>query len=285
MKVHLDCVPCVMRQALQASRLATDDLSKQEKALKMVASELAGASFESTPLKISHEAQRIVRECTDVEDPYREIKEESNREAMEMYPELKKRVSESDDSLLAATKFAIAGNVVDFGPGHEFSLEETVENIQSKEPAIDHFDDFKSEIENSEEIIYLADNAGEIVFDRILLEELKNKEIKFFVKGRPVLNDAMVEDANFAGIDEIADIGEVFSQGKKAGLDSVPERFIRSLEKSDLVISKGQGNYEAFSEVDGNMFFLLLVKCPLVGKDLGVEEGSIIIKQSDTGCK
>lgn len=280
MKTYLDCIPCVMRQALNASRAATDDVSLQKEALKKVALSLSKVSFENTPLSLSHKAHRIVRKVTGVNDPYKELKKDCNRVVMEMYSDLKGTVSESEDPILTATKLSIAGNIIDFAPDHDFEVKEVVEEVLDKDFSIDHFDEFRSELEESDEIFYLADNAGEIVFDRIFLEELADKDITSFVKGYPVLNDAMVEDAEFVGIDEVADIEEVGGEGNE-GLDVVPQSFVERLGDADLVISKGQGNYEAFSELESsgvNIFFLLMVKCPLVGKDLGAEEGNLIVK-------
>lgn len=278
MKTYLDCVPCVMRQALEASRMATEDADKQEEALRKVAKELSDLRYDRTPLTLSHKALRIVRKVTGVEDPYEKLKKKFNRKAMDMYPSLKSKVSNSKDRLLTATKLSIAGNVIDFGPGHEFKLEEVVEDVLDQSFAINHFDRFKKSLEEVEEIFYLADNSGEIVFDRVLLEELNGKEITFFVKGGPVLNDATAEDAKFVGIDKLAKIEEVGGEGDAAGLDKVSESFKNQLKASDLVISKGQANYEAFSNVEANIFYLLMVKCPLIGRDIGVEKGSIVIK-------
>lgn len=278
MKTYLDCVPCVMRQALEASRRATDDTDKQEEALRKVAKELSELRFDRTPLTLSHKALRIVRKVTGVEDPYEKLKKEFNRKAMDMYPSLKAKVSDSKESLLTATKLSIAGNVIDFGPGHEFKLEEVVKDVLDQNFAINHFDRFKENLEEVEEIFYLADNSGEIVFDRILLEELKDKEVTFFVKSGPVLNDATAKDAKFVGIDKLAKIEEVGGEDDAAGLDKVTESFKDQLKDSELVISKGQANYEAFSNVEANIFYLLMVKCPLIGRDIGVEKGSIVIK-------
>lgn len=207
-------------------------------------------------------------------DSYKDLKIKFNEIAMSMYPEMKEKVYNSDDKILTSTKLSIAGNVIDFGPDRDFVVEEVVDETLEKNFEIDHFEEFKNEIDKAKDIVYLADNTGEIVFDRLLLEELGGKEIQFFVKASPVLNDAMVEDAEFVGIDEIAEIGEV------DGLVNVSDVFKERLRKADLVISKGQANYEAFSSFNANIFFLLMVKCPLIGDDIGADEGSTVVKWS-----
>jgi len=274
MKAYLDCVPCAMRQALEASRMATDDEEKQKEVLKKVSSKLGEVDWDGNPLNISHMAVRTVGEVTGIKDPYKDLKDEFNEKAMDMYPDLEKLVFDSDNRLKTATKLSILGNVIDFGPDREFVLKEVVEEKLEDDFEIDFFDQFERELENAEDIIYLSDNTGEIVFDKFLLNEIGNKDIEFFVKGHPILNDAMREDAEFVGIDErakISDIGE---------LDNVSKEMKNRLKEADLVISKGQANYEAFSEVDANIFFLLMVKCPLIGEDIGAKEGDLIVEWS-----
>lgn len=275
MEANLDCIPCAMRHALEASRMATEDKSLQEKALKKVAEELSTVPIDGTPLSISHRALRIVGEVTGVSDPYNELKTKYNKKIMDMYPELKRKVTTSDDRLLTAVKLSIAGNIIDFGPGTEFDVEKTIKETPNKDFEIDHFEQLREELNKAEEIVYLSDNAGEIVFDRILLEELEGKKIRFVVKGLPILNDATAEDAEFVGIDKIAKIEEIRGE---AGLDNIQEGFKDKLREAELVISKGQANYEAFSKIDANIFFLLMVKCPLIARDIGAEEGSTIVK-------
>ncbi len=274
MKAYLDCVPCAMRQALEASRMATDDEEKQEHALREVAKEMSKIDWDGTPLTISHKAARLIGKITGVKDPYKDVKNQYNERAMEIYPEMEKKVSNSEDSLLTATKLSIAGNIIDFGPDKDFDIEDTVEKTLNKDFAIDNYEDFKKEIEKAEDIIYLSDNTGEIVFDKLLLKEINDKNIDFYVKGSPILNDAMAEDAKFAGIDEIARIKEIDK------LDDISKDFIDKLSRADLIISKGQANYEALSEVNANIFFLLMVKCPLIGDDIGAEEGSTVVAWS-----
>ena len=278
MKTYLDCIPCFVRQALEASKMATGDEALQEKALKAVLLEL-----EKTPLKnkippqIARKVHRIIRKVTKNNDPYAKVKDEYNRKALKMYPSLKRTVAESKDKLLTATKLAIAGNIIDFGPSSKFNLDKTIEDVSDQDFAINHFNRFRKALKSSKKIIYLGDNAGEIVFDRILLEELKGKDITFVVKGGPIINDATIEDAKFVGIDKIAKIEVVSNGDPGTGPDRLSKEFIRKLKGADLVISKGQGNYEALSEVDANIFFLLKVKCPLIARDMKTKIGDIVV--------
>jgi uncharacterized protein with ATP-grasp and redox domains len=279
MKTHLDCVPCFVRQALEASKMATRNRTKQEKALKKVLLELGKTSLKGkTPSDISYKIHHIVKKVTGNKDPYKKLKDEYNRKSLRMYPNLKKKVVGSEDRLRMATKLAIAGNIIDFGPSFNFDLEETIKEVLVKDFDIDHFNRFRKALQKSEKIVYLGDNTGEIFFDRILLEELKDKEITFIVKGGPIINDATIEDAKFAGIDKIAEIRTVSNGDPGMGAGKKSKEFTNFLKSADVVISKGQGNYEALSEVDANIFFLLKVKCPAIAKDIGVKIGGIVVK-------
>ncbi len=279
MKIYLDCIPCFVRQALEASKMATGDKTTQEKALRKVLSELGKTSLKGKiPSDIAHKIHRIVRKVTGNNDPYKKLKDEYNRKALKLYPNLKRMVARSKDRLLTATKLSIAGNIIDFGPGSEFDLEKTIEEVLVQDFTINHYDRLRRELRKSEKIMYLGDNTGEIVFDRILLEELKGKKITFVVKGGPIINDATIEDAKFAGIDKIAEIKTVSNGEPRTGPERNSKGFINLLKSADVVISKGQGNYEALSEVNANIFFLLKVKCPTIARDIGVKIGGIVVK-------
>jgi uncharacterized protein with ATP-grasp and redox domains len=278
MRTHLDCIPCFIRQALEASRMATNDEVKHEKVIQEVLSELTKNISGKTPPDIADKVHHIVRKVTENSDPYKKLKVISNRKALRMYPSLKRKVKESRDRLSVATRLAIAGNIIDFGPGSKFNLEKTVEEVLSQNFAINHFNLFRKALKESRKIFYLADNAGEIVFDRILLEELGDRQITFVVKGGPIINDATVEDAMFAGIDKIAEIKKVSNGTPNTGPKRNSKEFINQLKSGDIVISKGQGNYEVLSEADANIFFLLKVKCNMIAKDIGAKVGDIILK-------
>lgn len=264
---------------MEASKMATGNKIKQEKTLKAVLSELENTSLKNKiPPQIARKVHRIVREVTKNNDPYKKVKDRYNRKALKMYPSLKRKVAKSKDRLLTATKLAIAGNIIDFGPGSKFDLEKTIKDVLTQDFAINHFNQFRKALNSSKKIFYLGDNAGEIVFDRILLEELKDKVITFVVKGGPIINDATVEDARFVGIDKIAKIEVVSNGDPGTGPARRSKEFINKLKDADLVISKGQGNYEALSEVDADIFFLLKVKCPLIARDIDAKVGDIVIK-------
>ncbi len=259
--------------------MATDDEEVQREVLDEVMDILRNRELQGKkPPKIGKHVHQAVKDITDTKDPYREIKEEQNKDALKIYPKLKEKVENSENRLLTAAKIAIAGNVIDLGPGHEIDLEKDVEDVLSKELSIDHFDEFKKDLEEAETIFYMGDNAGEIVFDKLLLREMEDKEIFYFVKGAPKINDAMAIDAKKAGIDEYAKVDVVGKGTPRTGPKRDSPEFIDRMKGADIVISKGQGNYEALSEVSADIYFLLKAKCPVIADDLGVDVGDIILK-------
>jgi len=282
MKLNLDCIPCFQRQALQAARFISKDEELHQKVLREVTKKLLESNWDSTPPELAHEVHKIVKSLTN-EDPYKEVKRESNDLVLKMYPVLKEKVKESRDPLRTAVRLAIAGNIIDFGPLQEFNLEKTVREVLKKKFAIDDYEKLKENLKEAETLLFFADNAGEIGFDRLLVETFlkarKLEKISFVVKGGPIINDATIEDAVYMGLCDLPNIEFLKLSNGEAGTG--PERSSQTvkrwMKKHDLVISKGQGNYEGLSEHNG-LFFMLMAKCPVIASDLGVKVGDIILK-------
>ena len=207
----------------------------------------------------------------------KKIKESNINEALALYPSLKQVINNSDNRLLTAIRIAIAGNVIDLGVGKEFNILEDMEKILIQEFAIFDFEEFKSQFEKAESILYLGDNAGESVFDKILIEEL-NKPVTYVVRDVPVINDVTFEDAISSGLDEVAEIISSGSSAPGTILNLCNDTFLDKFNNADMIISKGQGNYEGLSNVDRSVFFLLKAKCQVIAKNLGVKENDIVLK-------
>ena len=284
MKAKLDCIPCFQRQALEATRFVTEDIILQEKILRRVITELENMDWSGTPPEIAHIVHQIVKEECKVNDPYKDIKNQYNDIALSLYPEMKEIVNNSTDPLLSAVRLAIAGNIIDFGASSQFDLNETISKVLEKEFAINDFDKLLETLGRSRVLLYLADNTGEIVFDKILLETILNmykiNKILFGVKGAPIINDAMLEDAKYVGIQTLPEVEfiEIGIDIPNTGVERNSKEFYDILTNSDIVISKGQGNYEALSK-HSDIFFLLMAKCPVIADDLNVKIGDIILKK------
>ncbi|MBN2119810.1 MAG: DUF89 family protein, partial [Candidatus Omnitrophica bacterium] len=210
-------------------------------------------------------------------DPYKKIKQKSNRLALKLYNKLKSKVNRSEERLLTAVELAIAGNIIDFGVKNNLNVNLELNRILLKEEeyarkrTLFHYQEFKKALKMAKTVLYLADNAGEVVFDRILIEEIKTmypeKTIYFAVKNKPIINDALFEDAKYCGIDKFA---KVLSNGSDAPgtiLRLCSNDFKRIYRKADVIISKGQGNFESLSNEKRPIFFFFMVKCGVVAKE------------------
>lgn len=277
MKTYLDCLPCLLSQALQAARIATDDEKKIKKVLDETGSMLKNIPIESTPPESGRLVYHKVSEITGNLDPYRKLKNESTEKALALYPSLKKQVDKSDDKLFTAIKIAVAGNVIDYGANWDFNLDDEVEEIFNKDFAICDYDVFKNRLNNAREILYIGDNAGECVFDRILIEEM-NKPVIYAVRDSPIINDATYVDALQAGISQVATIVSSGTDAPGTVLKTCSSEFRNTYENSTFIISKGQGNYEGLSNEKHPILFLLKAKCNVIADDIGVNKGAIVLK-------
>jgi len=259
--------------------MITSDEKKIWQILNEVSLSLPEIHFGATPPEIGREVYRIISKRTGIKDPYRKIKEKCTRQALSLYPELKKLINSSEDRLMTAIRISIAGNIIDFGANFDFDLKKDVGTILSQDFSINHYREFCEALDKARKILYLADNAGETVFDRFLIEEI-NKPVIYVVRAHPIINDATREDALLAGIDKVA---EIVSSGCDAPgniLKFCSDEFLKVYRSADLIISKGQGNYEGLSDEDRPIFFLLKAKCHVIARDIGIDEGSIVLMKA-----
>ena len=280
MRTYLDCYPCFVRQALEAARMAGADQERQRIVLDRVLGALMEIDIASTPPEIGDCIHRIVREETGADDPYRAEKVESTRQALALYPRLKALVEDSTDSLDMAVRLAIAGNIIDLGHAAEYDLWGSVERVIVQPFAIDDGPAFREALDRATWVLYLADNAGETVFDRVLIETL-DVPVTYVVKGGAILNDATLDDARAAGLDQVARLVANGSDAPGTILERSSDVFRQLYEEAELIIAKGQANYETLSGEGDGLFFLLQTKCPVIAADVGAPVGSIVLKQGD----
>lgn len=285
MKTSIDCFPCLMRQALQAARISGSDQEQERELVLSVADSLKDLDVTRTPPELAMPIYEKIVEMTGCEDPYLAIKEEGNQQALAVYPQVEKVVLESDDRLLSAARFAIAGNIIDYGAAEKFDVEGLMEQCQVIPLAVDHSQKMKDTIgalKKGDTVLYLHDNCGEIVYDKLVLEYLKELEVNItmVVRGGAIINDATLVEAEAVGLDKY---GMVISNGVTCPgtpVELCSEEFLGLYNSADLIISKGQGNFESLSEVNkGNILFLLTVKCAAAGRHfselIGVEGSEI----------
>jgi len=276
MQTALDCIPCFARQALEAARFVTDDAAVHGRILRDVLRWAAEMDLAQPPPLVAQRIHRLLRALTGVEDPYRAVKDRFNRMALDMLPALSATVRRAADPLAMALRLAIAGNVIDLGVNGDMTEDEArrcVRNVLN-EPFDGDVDAFRQAVGRAGSILYLADNAGEIVLDRLLIEQLPAGRVAVVVRGGPILNDATMADAQAAGLCDVVEVIDNGSDAPGTILSDCSEAFRRRLADADLVIAKGQGNFETLSDEEADIWFLFKVKCPVIAGHAGLPMGT-----------
>ncbi len=285
MKMSLDCIPCFIRQALDASRMVSDDPAIHEKILGEVLQWACNVDLKRPAPTIGQRIHRRLRQITGSSDPYRQAKDHQNSMALSMLPDLKNRIMAANDPLVMALRVAIAGNVIDLGvPGSvtDLRVRETIEKCLS-EPLIGKQAEFIAAVGNAHHILYLTDNAGEIAFDRLLIEQLGPSRVTVAVRGGPAINDATMPDALAVGMRELTDVIDNGSDAPGTVLSDCSQTFKKRFRDADMIIAKGQGNFETLSEEPGNIFFLFKAKCQVISEHAEVPIGSHVVASFANG--
>lgn len=278
MKTSLDCIPCFVRQLLDVIKMTTINKASQESLMRDCLKWISETDMFQAPPAVSQLLHRKLREVTGVHDPYRAAKDAHNKVAGELVAPLKLSLEHCVDPLFTAVRYAITGNVIDLGAKNGIGRDDIYAEMKNadKQRLFGDLDDFKREAFNAKKILYLADNAGEIFFDRLLIEQLPAGRVTLAVRGAPVINDATREDAETADIGKIAEIIDNGSDAPGTILADCNQEFRRRFETADMIISKGQGNFETLSDIEKRVFFLLKVKCPLISSHIGFPTGTYI---------
>jgi damage-control phosphatase, subfamily I len=283
MKTFHECLPCFVNQALSALKRANGTPEQTEKAMRAVFVELSCMDFNATPPVTGTRIYRMIRNITGIDDPYAADKRQYNAFAKSLLPDIRLSVANAPNPFLAAIKIAIAGNIIDFGKNG--SLSETEVRVCMNRAISAPVDEdatihLREAIERADSILYLCDNAGEIVFDRLLIEQLPGEKITCTVRGAPSINDATMDDARESGLTELVKVIPNGSDAPGTILPDCSEEFRRAFDSADLVIAKGQGNFETLSDVyDKRIFFLLQIKCPVIARDSGFPVGTFVIME------
>jgi len=280
MNATLDCIPCLLRQAVRSARLVSRDPAVQERMLRRVLERISRMPLDVPAPRVGREVHATIREESGQPDPFREIKHQYTRFALDLLPRLEAMVQNAHDPFETAIRLAIAGNIIDFGSELELTqdlVETTLADVLQRPLAINDLEALRAAVAGAADILYLADNAGELVFDRLLLGQLAEKDVTLVVKGGPIINDATLDDAREAGIDSLV---RVITNGSDVP-GTIPEMcspdFRRRFQAASLVIAKGQGNFETLSRERRRIFYLLKVKCQVVASLLGCRLGDLVV--------
>lgn len=259
--------------------MVSTDHVVHERLLREVLRWIAEMDLNESPPVLAQRIHRRLREISGVADPYRAAKDHWNQLALSLLPDLKTMVQAAPDPFAMALRLAIAGNVIDMGVHAavtETDLRRSIDQVLTG-PLTGDLDAFRKSVAEARNILYLADNAGEIVFDRLLLRELWPARVTVAVRGAPVLNDATRADAQAAGLTDEFTVIDNGSDAPGTILAECSAEFRRQFDEADLILAKGQGNFETLNEEPANIFFLFKVKCPVIAADVGQPVGSAVL--------
>ena len=279
MHTHLDCYPCFLRQALSGARIAGCDEATQGSILRRAMQMALEFDSRQPTVALGQQIYRVIREQSRNPDPYLALKRRSNRMALELIDDLRSVRDASPRPLETAVRIAVAGNIIDFGAQDLQSVPDiraTVRDCLSTPFERADIEPLEAAAQRARRVLVIGDNAGECVLDRLLIEQMPPGSVTYVVRSSPVINDALEEDARAAGIHEIARVITCGCDAPGALLDQCSPEFLEVLHDADLVISKGQGNYECLDGLAREVYFLLKTKCAVVARDLGVSLGAMV---------
>lgn len=265
--------------------MVSADPTLQERMVRELLHWTAQMDLMQPPPVLGQRIHRRLREISGVADPYLAEKIRLNRMAMDVVSQLKANAQAAQDPLAAAVQLAIAGNVIDLGASADITRADVLRSVDQAqaEPVIGDQEGFREAVRKARRILYLADNAGEIVFDRLLIEALSPERVTVAVRGAPIINDATITDAHTAGIHEICNVIDNGSDAPGTLLEDCSRTFRQRFSEADLILAKGQGNFETLSEAPYPIFFLFKVKCPVIGSHAGLPVGTHVLARSRAG--
>lgn len=278
MKIFLDCLPCTLRQVLEASRMATDKPDLQEKIMEEAIEIISDYKKYRCSPDIGRAIHQTVKRYTGVHDPYAVIKERDIHAANKVYPLLIDFLQKKQNHLYWTLKVAAVGNIIDSAINTYLSIESCIENELEKEFSICDIDIFENKLKTAKTLLIIGDNAGETVFDRVLAEHLPQLEMIYAVRSEPIINDATVKDAYASGLEDYVKIISSGCNVPGAIPEECSKEFLDIFNSVDIVISKGQGNFEALSDYNREIFFLLKAKCAIISQVLGVNLNDYVFK-------
>ena len=280
MRAYPACVPCLVNQGLNAvRRLNLGPEKEKEIALRAVKFLSQFDALDRSPAYYAYFIQRIVKDIAGTEDPFREQKEIANRKALELLPKVEKMVS-GDEDLEKAVRISALGNYIDFAIRGELEIEKDIMALAGESFVVWDYERLKEKLQKAKSVFIIGDNAGEIVFDKPLVRVLKEMgiEVVYGVKGKPILNDATLEDAEKVSMTKLCKVIDNGSDKVGTWLEDCSKEFLDHFYRSDVVISKGQANFETLSSADRDIFFLLVAKCDPIAKETGGEVRRFILR-------
>ncbi|CCU78583.1 Uncharacterized protein MJ0202 [Halanaerobium saccharolyticum subsp. saccharolyticum DSM 6643] len=274
MKIKYGCYPCILRQSIESAEMIEVNEKEMKQIIKHFGEILTPAlENDFTAPMLAAEIQKYIKNLTEVEDPYFDLKEKNLKEAQRLLPLVEAEIKKAEDSLLASLLMSAMGNSIDAGVSLNVNIKENIDQAIKDSFAHSDYKCFKEKIKKADSLLIIADNTGEALFDRLLLKELKpyNLNITYAVREIPILNDITAEKAAELGIGEYAEIIKSGTTAPGMLMEEASQEFLEAYKNADLVISKGQGNLEGLLDIEEDIYFLLKAKCEIIAEVLGVE--------------
>lgn len=281
MQASAECIPCVLRQALLTARRVTDDPWLHRKVLFAVMEYLPTLNFDRTPAELSYDCLRFANKHLGVADPFAEDKQAYNAKMLAIENDMRRDVLAADDPLRRAIEFALAGNMIDLGIMEPEQVEAELErDAASLEVAIDDYGRLRAELKGARSLLYILDNAGEVVCDKLVVEQLHVPDITCAVRRAPIINDVTREDIEEVGLARLAKIVDIGADALGVPLSLCSGAFRELFDAADVVIAKGQANFETLDTAERPIFHVLRAKCDHIARYLGVARGAAVIVQT-----
>jgi uncharacterized protein with ATP-grasp and redox domains len=280
LKATLDCLACIADQALRAARIATDDPEIQRRIINETVMRIPGMDLNESPAVLSQFVYEFAKEASAVKDPYADLKRAQNEQALALEPELRTYLAEADDPLEMALHLSAAGNVIDMGvqSAGDIDVQTAIRDALQERFAVDHTPQFRASLASCRDLLFLLDNAGEIVFDKLLIEQLcQFTSVTAVVKKGPIINDVTLDDAEQVGLTAVCPIIDNSGAFVGSPLSLISPEFRQRLETADMIVGKGQGNYETIDDFPGNVFLILKAKCDAIARHMGVRKGQVAL--------
>ena len=282
MRSHIECVPCILNSVIRILNEKIEDVETRHEVFRNIIKELGDSNlYTLSPPVLTAKLHEYLKEFIGSEDLYKDKKVLCNKGALEIYPHVEELYNEAEDKLESAIKIAISGNLIDYGALNNFDINSIVDDYVHRDFAINNYTEFKADLEKATNILYIGDNTGEIVLDRLLIKHLigMGKKVVFTVKSAPILNDALIEDAIAVGMTEITDVIESGCVLAGTTLAGTNELFHKKLAEADMVIAKGQGNFETLTEetLGKPLYYLFLCKCDKIATAFGTNKFDLML--------
>ena len=288
-RLNPECISCLMKKHLKAYPKETSRLDKIQY-MKSILKIISDADKEMSAPELLSQINEVKRDMFGKAEDFSEIKKHFNSMMMSFENDIMSKINSANDPLKMGLCYAMTGNYIDFGALDsvgEDKLRELIENVNENMIGDKEYEDFKKEIEKSKRVVYLTDNCGEIVFDKVFISVIKNMfpdvSITAIVRGYDVLNDATMTDANEIGLDKVVEVIDNGTDIAGTCLDKISEKASEIIDSADLIISKGQGNFETLQMCGKNIYYVFLCKCQMFADRFNVPlySGMLIKENKD----